>query len=355
MKSLYKIKISDELIKKYFLFGLFYYKKDLQTFEKEFRIMGLPFWKKKIIKGFEKFKLLGITYYKKSTRKLLYSTLLKEISNKYENIYINFNCSGETYLFLSYLTPKENSVFIATKKYHKDLCHLLLPEVDCIYLPNIINLRSLDNIYIEKYKQKTFYNVLPFEHFINLEKRLNKGEDIHYCKEICKTMGVEYSTKANLPIISNEIKNSAIEKAKRINLNLDNFVFITPESQSNKDLSDGFWQKIIDEFYDKGFDVFLNVMNLDSKYGCAKTCFMTLEEAYYLASLCKEIIGLRSGFIEPLTSINNVPITCYYTDFKDRGKLKAISAEKVINGFTLKKLPNVNVNNIFEFVQTNAK
>ena len=116
-----------------------------------------------------------------------------------------------------------------------------------------------------------------------------------------------------------------------------------------EDDNSGFWQKIIDKLYDNGFDVFLNVIKLDSKYGCAKTCFLTFEEAYYLASLSKNIVGLRSGFVEPLTSIQNVPITCYYTDFKDRGKLKAISAEKVINGFTLKKLPNVNIDNIFEY------
>lgn len=338
---LYKNKTNDEYIKKSFLGGIFYYKKSIKTYEKEFRVIGLPIWKKKIKLGYEKFSLFGITYFLKSSRKLLYSNLIKELDKKYKHIFINFNCSGETYLFLSYLKPPKDSVFIATKKYHIDLCHMMHPEVDCIYMPEIIHLRGFDDIYKENYKGCKFYNVLPFNHFVRLEKNLIKGFDVHYCKEICKTMGVEYSTIAKLPIISEDVKSSALKKVKRINLNLEKFIFITPESQSNEDPQNGFWQNKIDEFYNNGFDVFLNTINLNPKYGTAKTCFLTFEEAYYIASLSKEIIGLRSGFIEPLTSIQNVPITCYYTSFKDRGKLKAIPAGIVLKGFSLKNLPNL--------------
>lgn len=347
---LYRNKTNDEYIKKSFLGGIFYYKKSIKTYEKEFRVIGLPIWKKKIKQGYEKFYLFGITYYFKKSRNLLYTSILKELNDNYKHIYINFNCSGETYLFLSYLNPPKDSVFVATKKYHIDLCHMMHPEIDCVYLPNVINLRSFDNVYAEQYDGKNFYNVLPFEHFIKLEKKLRKGEDIHYCKEICKTMGVDYSTIAKFPIISEDVKISAIEKAKRINLNLNNFIFITPESQSNEDPQNGFWQNKIDEFYNNGFDVFLNTINLNPKYGTAKTCFLTFEEAYYIASLSKEIIGLRSGFIEPLTSIQNVPITCYYTSFKDRGKLKALPAEIVLKGFTLSPLPNMSIYNLNEIV-----
>lgn len=226
---------------------------------------------------------------------------------------------------------------------------MLHPEIDCIYLPNIINLRSFDNTYKETFNKKTFYNVLPFKHFINLEQRLQAGEYVHYCKEICNTVGIEYSTKAKLPSISEEIKISTINKTKKINLNIDNFVFITPESQSNKDPQDGFWEDIIEKFYNDGTDVFLNTMQLNPKYGTAKTCYLTFEEGYYLASLSKEIIGLRSGFMEPLTSIQEIPITCYYTDFEDRGLLKNLSSEKVLKGFSLKELPFANGNNIYEY------
>lgn len=345
---LYKNKSSGDFLKKSYLSGLFYYKENLKTYSKEFRILGIPFWKKKIKQGFEKYYLFAIVFFQKSSRKFLYNTILKEIPNKYEHIFINFNCSGETYLFLSYINPPPNSVFIATRKYHVDLCRMMHPGIECIYLPDVINLRSFDDIYKEEYKDKTFYNILPFNHFVKLEKDLRQGKDIHYCKAICETMELKYSTEANLPVISEEVKQSALNKANRIGLNLEKFVFLCPESQSNENPAKDYWINLTNEFYTQGYDIFINTMFLDPDYGVGKTCFLTFDEAYYIASLSKQIIGLRSGFIEVLTTIKNVPITCLYTDFKDRGKLKPIDAETVLKGFSLKYLPNVNINNITE-------
>lgn len=352
-KVFYKNKSKCDLIKKSFFFGVFYYKHNLENYSSEFRLFGLPILKTKFKMGYKKFYFLGFGFFQQSSRKILYNTLLKELGNQYDNIFINFNCSGETYLFLSYLNPPKNSVFVATKKYHVDLCNMIHPNITCVYLPNVINLRSFDDVYKECYKNKNFYNVLPFNHFVKLEKRLKTGEDVHYCEEICKTMGVEYSTKALRPQIPKNVKKSAIEKIHRIGLNIENFVFLCPESQSNENPDDKFWIKIVDDLYSKGFDVFLNMLDLKPEYGIAKTCFLTFEEAYYVASLSKKIIGLRSGFIEYLTSIQNIPITCYYTDFKDRGLLPALNVHKVLKGFSLKYLPNVNVNNIKETIKEN--
>ena len=334
--------------KKTYLFGIFYYKQNRSTNEKEFRLLGLPIWRKKFKRGKERYYFCGIAYFKKSSRKYLYKTILKNIDKKYKNIYIHFNCSGETYLFLSYIKPTEDSIFVATKKYHIDLCKMLHPNIACIYLPNILNLRASDNVYKENYKDKNFYNVLPFDHFRILEEKIKKGLEVHYCKEICKTIGVEYSTKALLPFISEDIKKSALNKANRIGLNIDNFIFLCPESQSNEDPPNDFWINLVEDLYNSGYDVFLNVLNQNPKFGTAKSCYLTFAEAYYIASLSKKIIGLRSGFIEPLSSIKNIPITCYYTDFKDRGLLSALDKHKVLKGFSLKYLPNVNINNIRE-------
>lgn len=345
---LYKNKSCCDNLKKSYLFGLFYYKENLKTYGQEFRILGFPFWKKKIKLGFVKYYLSGCVFFQKSSRKMLYDTILKKIQNKYEHIFINFNCSGETYLFLCYLTPPKHSVFIATKKYHVDLCRMMHPDIECIYMPEVINLRSFDNVYKEEYKGKTFYNILPFNHFIELENDLRKGKDIHYCEAICRTIGTEYTKETILPVILEEVKQSALKKANRIGLNLDNFVFLCPESQSNEKPEKDYWINLTDELYAQGYDVFINAMHLESDYGTGKTCFLTFDEAYYLASLSKQIIGLRSGFMDVTASIKNVPITCLYTDFKARGKLKPLDAETILKGFTLKKLPNTNSSNIVE-------
>lgn len=349
-KLLYKYITTTDFIKKSYFLGIVYYKKNLKDSSSEIRIFGLPFWKKKFRRGKERFYLLGLLYWRRSSKKKLYNTILEYVEPKYSNIYINFNCSGETYLFLSYIKPSKDSIFIATKKYHKDLCRMMHPEIDCIYLPDIVYLRSLDNnnIYKEEYKGKTFYNILPFNYFVRFEDNLRKGKEVHYCEEICKTIGIEYTKEAKKPIISEETKQNTLMKVKRIGLNLDNFVFLCPESQSNENPKDSFWIDLTDTLYSKGYDIFINTISLKPEYGTGKTCFLTFDEAYYLASLSKKIIGLRSGFIEMLTS-NNVPIICYYTDFKNRGLLKSINAERVLKGFSLKKLPNVKPDNIFEF------
>lgn len=344
----YKNKSENDYIKKSFFLGIIYYKKNLQNYDKEMRVFGLPFWKKKVKQGYEKFYLFGAVYFKKSSHKLLYDAVLGKIDEKYKHIYINFNCSGETYLFLSYINPPENSVFVATKKYHMDLCRMMHPQIDCIYLPNLASLRVIDDVYQETYKKKHFFNILPFQHFIKLENELRTGQNIHYCKEICNTMGIDYSTTVKLPVIPEETKSHTFKKAERISLNLDNFVFLCPESQSNKKPKDNFWVDLTNKLHAEGYDVFINQLQLNPDFGIGKTCYLTFDEAYYLASVSKKIIGLRSGFIEMLTSIKNVPITCYYTDFKNRGKLKSVDAETVLKGFTLKKLPNVNTDLIME-------
>lgn len=344
----YKKKSNDTLIKKIFLFGIIYLKKNRETHSSEFRFLGIPILSKKVSFGKAKYYFLFIKVFQKSSRKYLYNILLEHLKKQYDNIYINYNCSGETYLYLAYIKPNPNSIFIATKKYHIDLCRMMHPNIDCIYIPNLLIFRSFDNIYIEKYKGKFFYNVLPFKHFVKLEKNIKDGKKVHYCNALLKTIGKEDINEAKLPSISESIKKSAINKMNRIGLNLDNFVFICPESQSNEKLEENYWINLTNKLFTQGYDIFINEMTLNPDYGIGKTCYLTLDEAYYIASLSKQIIGLRSGFIEILATIKDVPITCLYTDFKQRGQLEPIEAEKVLNGFTLKKLPNTNYEKIIE-------
>lgn len=352
LKKIYNIKTENNAVKRSFLFGIFKTKYFIEKFNFEFRFCGIVLLKTKINKGYEKFYIFGIPFFIKKTRHKLYNKILDKIDEKYTDIYINFNCSGETYLFLSYFKPQKNSLFIASKKYHKDLVHMMYPDIECVYMPDILPLRGIDNIYKEKYKGRTFYNILPFKHFINLEANLRKGINVHYCEEICKTICTEYSKTARKPLISDSVKKSALRKAGIIGLNLSEFIFLCPESRSNKSLPKGFWNNITEILYSKNYDIFINTLELDEDYGVGKTCYLNFEEAYYLASLSKGIIGLRSGFMEPLTSINNVPIVCLYTDFKDRGILRSMPSKIISEGFSLKRLPNASENNIYEYDMT---
>ena len=57
---------------------------------------------------------------------------------------------------------------------------------------------------------------------------------------------------------------------------------------------------------------------------------------------------MRSGFLECLSQ-NNVPLYVLYTDFSDRSGFKKLSSDKVLQGYSIKKLPNVNKDLVFEY------
>lgn len=348
LNKLYNVKTENNAVKKSFLFGIFKTKYFIEMFNFEFRFCGIVLLKTKINKGYEKFYILGIPFFIKKSSHKLYNKILDKIDGKYTDIYINFNCSGETYLFLTFFNSfnkGKKPLLIATKPYHVDLFNMMCPEIPYFYIPGLEKLRGYDNIFQEQYKNVNFYNILPMKHFINLEKQIIKGTDIHYYDEILKTVCIKNSEiNSQKPLISEQVKQSALDKAKKINLNIDNFIFICPESQSNIDLDSYFWPDLINCFFENGTDVFMNVIKLSPLFGSAKTCFLTIQEAYCLASLSKGIIGLRSGILEPLSTLNNIPLVCLYSDFKDRGVLKSIPAKKVMNSFSLKKLPNTSYN-----------
>lgn len=355
LTRLYIDKSDDGTIKKIFLFGLIYFKESKSRLSSELRILGFPFFKTNVNYTIEKFYLCGLPVFKKSTKHKLYDIVIDNIENQYTDIYINYNCSGETYLFYSlfkYINQKENDkvLFLACKKYHIDICKMMCPEIKCIYLPELFQIRSIDLQFREEYKGRIFYNILPYKHFLKLEDDIRNQSGVHYYERIFDTIGLKNENiSPSIPLISEDTEKSVKYKAGKIGLNINKFIFLCPESQSNIPLQSELWKNLIDNLNSLGYDVFSNVMKLSDDYGTAKSCFLTFEEAYCLASKSKGIIGLRSGLIEPLTAINNIPIVCLYSDFYERGPLLALSADKVLEAFSLKKLPNVNINNIYEY------
>lgn len=342
-------KSNDRRTKKRFLLGLFYFKQNKITLTSEYGILFLPILRKRYNFGVVNYYFFNIRVFSKSPKKELYRQILKLVGDKYKNIFINYSCSGETFLFWKSIEIPENSLIINTKHYHKTLCGLVHSNVDCMYLPNLWNMCPYSG-YLDRYKGYNFYNVFPFSHFVNLEKQLQKGQEIHYydvIRNVIIEMGLKVTTKE--PIVSEEAKESVLKKVKKIGLDINKFIFLCPESQSKESIEDNFWDNIIEQLNKKGYDVFSNIMLQRPEYGIAKTCFLTLEEAFYLASLSKGVIGLRSGIFDLLAYIKNIPIVSVYTKFVQRGKLKEMASEKVLSGFTLKKLHGTNVDNISEF------
>ena len=89
-------------------------------------------------------------------------------------------------------------------------------------------------------------------------------------------------------------------------------------------------------------------MNITNCIDGCYTNYFTYEEIMALMKYCKGIIGIRSGFLEILSTYN-VPIYAIYPDIPDRGDLKFKSSKNNLSGFTLTKLPSVNSKLIKEY------
>lgn len=275
----------------------------------------------------------------------------------YDSIYFLWNNTGETWQFLrisrSYF-KKNNSkkpIIITDKKYHDDLVRMMLPEFENIRISLSYEQRLIiEKMYKKLFPQKT-YLVFNFAHFSKLESELQKGKDIHFYDAILNTLGLKRNRMDYIePKISKEAELSALAKAKEMNLDINNFVFISPEAKSNRTPSQEFWTKIENELNLLGYDTYFNIVGvLNTISGKNKKCIkLNIEEGLALASHAKAVIGLRSGFMEILQSAHK-PIFCIYTGFRKR-RTPAMTADKVLRGFTLEKCTyTVDNNSLFEY------
>lgn len=192
------------------------------------------------------------------------------------------------------------------------------------------NICLKDNAYYYNNKKLTFY--FGDEFWFSLW-----GSKEHFLEAFAKELNIDLSKidMTKEPIISNKAKKSALEKVEQINLDLNNFIFISPEASSIDELPKRFWENIVNSYRKKGFDVFNNITNWQNYVKNTKTCNLTIEEAYVIASHAKRIIGLRSGFLELFLTLD-VPMDVIYNlghNSKNRFLVN------IFENYTLQKYP----------------
>ena len=288
--------------------------------------------------------------------------LKREFINKYrkyvkgyDDIIILNAKSGETYLFLTHIFDVfikknncKNILLIATKIYHMDLINLICPEIAHVYIKNIKLLKNSKTI-IDK---QNFYTVFVGDYFYQVEQNIKNNPigTFHYFKSILDNLGIKEDEIGFRKIsIPKHIENSAILKAKKIGLNLNNFIFLAPEAASCKEINTSFWLELAEKLKDQGFDVFFNIANKKSniKGKSIKKTNLTFAEAFALARMSRGIVSLRSGLSEVLLQ-TNLPMCILYTNFKNRHIYGEMPVERVMSGFGINKLPSINSKNIFE-------
>ena len=191
----------------------------------------------------------------------------KKYINGYENIIIIHSNSGEAYLFLTYVLDaflrknniNKNVLLVATKKYHIDLINLLCPEIPHCYIKKMKIFRK-NHINING---QNFYMAFTGQHFIQTEKDIknNPLDTAHYFYSIIDELGIKKEELGFRQVkISEDLKNGAITKARKIGLNLDKFVFIAPEAASCEEYDNEFWVDLCNELQQNGYDIIASIL-----------------------------------------------------------------------------------------------
>lgn len=281
----------------------------------------------------------------------------KYFDKQYDDIYILSANSGEIYLTLTYLIDiliKKNGskkpLLAATQKYHLDIIKMVCPDIPHTYIKKL-KLNIVGNTFkIDTFRFFLLYDTPYFKQMENDIKNNPLGEQ-HYFKSILKRLNL---TNEELSIrkitVSREEEQNMLKQITTTGLNMENFVFLAPEAQSCKLYDEDFWVQLINILQEKGYDVFVNLVNNTVKLEGAldfKTCKLNFAEAFALAKRAKKIVSLRSGFTEFLLQ-TNVPIDVLYTKFKHRHSFNDMDIYHVMSGFGLKQLPFVDTSKIQE-------
>ena len=275
--------------------------------------------------------------------------------SQFDNVFILNANSGEIYLFLMYALSAmikkykaDRPLLIATKKYHIEMIKMICPEIPYIFMTNFYQNIKEDIFEINKTR---YIKIFSTEHFYKVEQLIKVSSDAHYYNLILDTLKLDESKI--LPRKINELedaKKTMLDKINELGLNLNNFVFISPEAASCELLNNDFWICKIKELQQEGYDIFVNLIKVSKEFtdiGC-KTCFLSYSEAFSLVKYAKKIYSLRSGFTEFLLH-TNVQMEVYYTPFR----CNDITGSQIKTGFSLLKIPDSNQELINEIVIKN--
>lgn len=353
---LYKKSLDEknEYIKYKILSGLIYFKYDNNSKTFDLRFLGIRIFYSKLKEYYKKYYFLFFLVFKiKATNEFLYDFLdnLTKKYRQYDDYYVFLSRSGEFFLLMHHLCEwiknnnSENYLLVFAAKYHMNICKMFFPDINAIYIPKLnipLISRGINSIKTI-YKNKNIYVPTYEKYFVDVENKIRNNSS-HYYELLKLHLNLSNETQ------SFKISCAVSEKVKNIAKYIlnNNFIFISPETMSNEPLKKEFWENLCKQLKAMGFKIFCNTMDFHNLILDCESIFLTYEEAIELSKYAKAIIGMRSGFIECLSQ-NNIPLFVIYTNFPNRQGFKELSSDKVLNGYTIKKLPYVNHSKIFEY------
>lgn len=311
--------------------------------EKEINFLGLPimqYGKKNNNGVFKKyFKLFPKSFQEQFIQNL------KHTGIEFDDVYIVRQRTGESFIFAQIIKQIINAngsqkpLILFCNTFSKDIFNLIEKDLNCLSIES--NYKTIGELFPKtktRLKNSSIFNCLRLDFYKDFYTYAENEYNPNYIKQILKEFNVEESfiSEFKAPAYLPEVMESAKAKAKDMNLNLNQFIYIAPEAFSMTPLSNNFWSILHKKITDLGYDVFYNLSPETRFYGLLKqSTNMTIEESLYIATLSKNIIALRSGFIEPLV-YSGVPMNVIYTE----PIVPIISKELFLKYFSLKSYEN---------------
>lgn len=316
------------------------------TEHKGLRFFNIPIWERIINNDIREYYLCGKLIKKECLGDIFYRKYLRRLNLEYDDIYFLSANSGEIYLFFAYLAKAflskngtKNPLFIATKRYHIDLIKMYQPHAQYILIDGYKNYIRGNVVDVNGHR---CFNIFSSQHFFNFEQDLkgNEAGRVHYFSNIMSTLSLS-TEDFSVPdfSITQDVMCSVAQKASQNHLDLNNFIFVAPEAQSCKCLSQTFWTNLASALKKLGFDVFLNILDKKNSINSCKSFDLSYQEAFYLASRAKAVVSLRSGLTEFLLPLKGVNITIY-TKFRT-SSWQNCAVQKIMEGYSMLKLPFV--------------
>ena len=337
---------------------LYRIKKDGFTTAWKFSFFGIPILSSEISNPFfhkEKIKLFNIIpILKLNIKKRQQNRYLELITSEYPeyDCYYTFACNcGELFWFLCHFKEinarysPQKPLIICDKARMLSICKMF---ENIIKVPSILfeDYNSLFLDEVTNYKNKKFISILNQDYFNNYAdiNICKKGE--HYYKLFRDKLNIQ---KPALLPNDNEIGSEKIKSLAKDVLQ-NNFIIITPDAVTLNPLGQYFWTELCKNLNNLGFKIFLNVESRKDTIPAEGiiSAFLTIEETYELAKYAKAVIGLRSGLLEILSTTSQVPTFAIYNSYREWLPNK-MSPQEAIKGFTLKSLPNIQPEKIYEY------
>lgn len=343
----------------YFVFikllaGIIYSKYDILLDKLDLRIFGLLLFKTRTKNSFKIYYFLFLPIWISNVSIKFLNNFLDRVIESHKNYnsyYLFLSRSGEFFLLMHHLkellhkNKSQNCLLIFAAKYHLNICKMFMPNIPMAYIKRVnvpMVSKGVKKLSF-KYKGKNIFVPMNEKYFIDVENKIN-NHGAHYYECLKEHLGLSNNT--NHYSISEKTQN----KIKKIvdNILNNNFILISPETLSNEPMEKDFWESLCKKLKALGYEIFCNAMEFRNLISETQATFLTYEESIELSKYAVAIIGMRSGFLECLSQ-NNVPLFVLYTDFPKRPCFKKLPSNKVLSGYTITKLPNVNKNLIFEY------